>query len=131
MHRAYPNATFVCTTRSIESWMASMIFGNLMAGGLYLPRLYGLTTPYKNTTETRANLTRVYREHSRDECIAVNATRLDLRDGSEALWRKLCSALPSTLPLRHQERCEEKRMARAPWPTTHSFVSAGKRHVNA
>lgn len=129
MARAYPNATFVCTTRSLESWLDSMMFGHLMAGGLYLPRLYGLQAPYKNTSETRANLTRVFREHARDECAAVNATRLDLRDGHVELWRRLCHAAPRPLSAA-RERCEAKRRDDAPWPRTHTEVSAGKRHVN-
>jgi hypothetical protein len=63
--RAYPNATFVCTTRSASSWVDSMTFGHLGAGGLYLPRRYGLRgPPYPNSTASRHNLTRLFHGHA-------------------------------------------------------------------
>jgi hypothetical protein len=127
MRRAYPNASFVCTTRSIESWIDSMVFGHLLAGGLYLPRLYGLETPYRNTTETRANLTAVFRSHQRHECHRVNATTLDVRMGSDEMWRRLCEAVPQGKP---RDTCDAKRKARAPWPRKHTEVSAGKRQIH-
>ena len=51
---AYPRARFVCSTRSVESWVASMI--KYRGGGsLYLARRYGLADllPYSDTPETR------------------------------------------------------------------------------
>lgn len=125
--RAYPNSTFVCTTRSVNSWVDSMMYGHLLAGGLYLPRLYGLAAPYRNTSETRHNLTRLFREHARDECAAVNATNLDLRDGAVELWRRLCLAMPSE---ERREACERRRASHPPWPRTHTEVSAGKKTVH-
>jgi hypothetical protein len=121
---AFPNASFVCTTRSPSSWVDSMMFGHLLAGGMYLPRMYGLIVPYRNNSETRHNLTRLFHEHRRDECGAVNATPLDLRDGADELWRRLCLALPAG-PRRLA--CEAKRASKAPWPRKHTEVSAGKK----
>ena len=121
LRRAYPNATFCCTTRSASSWVDSMIFGHLGAGGLYLPRLFGLSTPYRNTTDARRNLTRAFHLHARHECAAVNATLLDLRSSSAELWRRLCGAIPPALGAAPRERCAGKR--EAPWPRTHVEVS--------
>lgn len=127
LRAAYPNSTFVCTTRSAASWVDSMVFGHMLAGGLYFPRLYRLATPYRNTTEARLNLTRVFREHARDECGAVGAAPLDLRDTADTLWRRFCAVVPDG-PRR--ESCDAKRASRAPWPRTHSEVSKGKRTLH-
>lgn len=126
LRTAYPNATFVCTTRSADSWASSMIFGHLGAGGLYLPRLYGLHgPPYANSTDSRANLTRTFAIHARHECDAVNATRLDLRDGSEVMWRRLCASVPRALGIAQRAiaTCEAQVRRGAPWPRSHIEVS--------
>ena len=123
--RAYPNASFVCTTRSARSWVDSMIFGHLGAGGLYLPRLYGLRgPPYANTTEVRRNLTQLFHRHAIKECGAVHAAPLDLRDGPSELWRRLCAAVPRDFREgRPRALCDAKLAAEAPWPRTHLEVS--------
>ena len=130
MQRAYPNATFVCTTRSMDSWIDSMVFGHLGAGGLYLPRLFGLQPPpYTNTSASRRNLSRAFQLHARHVCGAVDAAPMDLRDGSDVLWLRLCDAIPPALGPMPRARCEELRRAHAAWPRNHIEVSRMRQHI--
>ena len=125
--RAYPNATFVCTTRAMNSWIDSMVFGHLGAGGMYLPREYCLSIgpPYANTSETRRALEHIFTTHQQNECSAVGATPLDLTDGSAALWRGLCGAVSPMLKGGGPRAMCERLLARgAPaWPQYHIEVS--------
>lgn len=127
MRRAYPNATFVCTTRAPESWADSMMYGTRTApGGMYFPRLFAdplLRPPYRNTTQQRRNLTRAMAVHARSVCDAVSAPRLDLRDSSQTLWSTLCAALPPALGHAPRERCAALLAAGTPWPQRHVEVS--------
>ena len=123
--RAYPNATFVCTTRSAESWANSMIFGH-RAGGLYLPRIYGLNTPYSNTCiapqpDARLSSASAPRVR-RGQC------HLDLRMAQPRMEPLLCglTAGSGSAP---RDKCEAKLRANAPWPRTHIEVSVGKMKV--
>ena len=118
---AFPNATVVCTTRSRETWVNSILRckPNNCAGGLYLPRQHpqlGLHYPYRNDTTTRAALSELFDLHYATECIANGALLLDLRSDSDELWTRLCTAVPA----QYRVSCVQVQTKRAPWPGSHA-----------
>jgi hypothetical protein len=69
LSRTYPTSRFVCTSRTKESWVESMVF-HAVAGGSFLPRQYNVTTwagRWRNTTRDRAVLAQIFDAHAEHE----------------------------------------------------------------
>jgi hypothetical protein len=103
--RQLPHARFVCSTRSRDSWVRSMLrYGS--AGGAFLARRYNLTLPYG--AAQRAQLEVAFDTHHRTECAGLPL--LNMSEPAHVLWELFCGLLES----KHQSVCWA--LVDTPWP---------------
>lgn len=114
-----PNARFVCTTRSRESWVKSMTTRHPYAGGDYLAGLANTTKPFREPRKLAAFFDR----HSAAECAGVPMLNLDAcaeTDCSDA-WGWLASVLRDV----HPDAAALARVfhdSQLPWANAESIV---------
>ena len=121
--RVAPNARFVCTVRSADSWAAALQkHGSDLSGASYLAHRYNLTLPYRNTLALKA----AWAAHMARECAGVPL--LDLSSPGDRLWATFCAALPRFS--RDQNLCAGSG-GRPPWPFSNAHGTKGLSVGNA
>lgn len=133
LRAAYPGAKFVCTTRSAESWIRSVVdFQNrttFMPGGLVfmyhvkamlgmrrLPGRPGLGTHGRPHIPDTNALLRYHEWHHENSCAGLPLLRLE--DSSEGKWKTFCAAMPS----KWTSRCRATSV-RLDWPAALSTAN--------
>lgn len=112
--QTYPDSSFVCTSRSRQSWVESMV-SHAVAGGAFLPRHYNVTAwdRWRNGSRDRSILAEIFETHAQRECLGV--PMIDLEAPSAHKWRAFCAGVP----IIYSEACR----ARSEWieyPSAHS-----------
>eukprot|EP00966_Prymnesium_polylepis_P072839 1691463-Prymnesium_polylepis.1 len=140
MSKAYPDARFVCTTRSRETWIASMIsFGE--AGGRWLADRKNLTRHFPYDQHWRGSpkgggngkarqqlvhaLGTAFDRHHATECAGLPLLSLDEKNDT-VLWANMCGVLPTpksalerivgASPFHYAQGCAQLVATGAPWP---------------